>query len=257
MGMQQDIYQQWKNDRKVGTEQAAGLDVDKAYGNQCVDVMLDLTQYYFPNENYRTTVPVMGSAKYAADKRNDKFYEWIPNNHSDPNQLPQQGDFLVCDQTPQAGYTNQTVNKDGHLGAVDHADKNGYTLAMQDGSTGVAKVILQTRPWKFRPVIGWLRPRLSAQPAPIEQPKPTPPVATPPTLSRSNIGKRFYLPLVTGYPAYKPGTRTVRARLDAKNIASARSYIIRDIDTVPNQVLVNSAQFGTLALSTDDGGTIK
>jgi hypothetical protein len=261
MGKQQDIYaefKKWTLDPK-GDPQKIGLDIDQAYGNQCVDMFLGIAKYYFPGINYRILVPVMGSAKYAGTKRNDQYFEWISNNHSDVNQLPQQGDILVADSTPQPGYSNQTHNPDGHLGIVESADRNGYTLLQQDGSNPKGKPFLGQRPWKYRPVLGWLRPRLAVAVDPVpqvpSQPAPQPP--KPSTLSRDLIGKRVYLNLRSDFPAFKPGTNEIRARLDSKNIPAARSYVVRDIDTLPNSVLIQSGQFGTLAIHLSDGATVR
>lgn len=184
---QQTIYQAAKPSIK-----GQKIDVDKAYGDQCVDVVLYLAQKYFPGVAWQILIPVVPSAKLLGSHHNDKYFEWIPNDHNNPNQLPIQGDFLVFDATPQAGYSNQTKNPDGHTGPLDSCDTDGYTLLMQDGSNPSGVAFLQHQSWKFRPCLGWLRPRLAA----TAKPAPAKPVSKP--VAKPAAKQTITLPETTG-----------------------------------------------------------
>jgi hypothetical protein len=177
---QLQIYQSWKP-----TVLGHGVDVDKAYGNQCVDVVLSYGEALFHGVAWSTVFPPVPSAKYLFTKHNPKYFDVIANDHTNPNQLPQPGDILVCDATPQAGYDNTFANPDGHTGVVDHCDSNGYTLLQQDGSHPNGTTFLKTVSWKYRPVTGWLRPKLSSTPSPV----PSKPIPIPAAAS-----KTVYLP---------------------------------------------------------------
>ncbi len=159
------------------------VDIDKSYGAQCVDVVLDIGEAYFLGIAWSTLFPPVSSAKLLGSKHNDKYFEWVPNDHNDPNQLPETGDIMVFDATPASGYTNTFENPDGHCGVCDHATSAGYWLLQQNAPATGAAVNVTYYPWKYRPCLGWLRPRLSttASPAPAPTAKP-------------DNGKTLYLP---------------------------------------------------------------
>lgn len=139
-------YQTWKN-----SVLGQPLDIDRAYGDQCVDVVLDWGEALFPGVAWSTLFPPVPAAKQLFESHNDKYFEAITNNHNDSNQLPEQGDIMVFDGRP--GY------EDGHTGVCDSASPEGYTLVMQDGSNPIGTTFLQFRPWAYRSCIGWLRAR--------------------------------------------------------------------------------------------------
>lgn len=175
---QQQIYQQFK-----ASAIGHGYDVDSAYNRQCVDVVLAYGEALFPGVAWSTVFPPVPSAKMLGEKHNPKYFDWIANDHSNVNQLPEQGDIIVCGATPASGYSNPFTNSDGHTGVVDHADTNGYTLLQQDGSNPKGTTFLQTVAWRYRPVLGWLRPKLlSTTPTPSPELKPTP------------VGNQLFLP---------------------------------------------------------------
>lgn len=162
---QQQIYQAWKP-----TAIGQHIDVDGSFGAQCVDVDLSYGEALFPGKAWSTVFPPVQSAKQMLASHNPSYFDEILNDHSNPNQVPEQGDILVCDATPKAGYSNTFPNPDGHTGVVDSADASGYTILMQDGSNPKGSAFLQHQAWLYRPVLGWLRPKLQAAPGPIPAP---------------------------------------------------------------------------------------
>jgi len=214
---QQAIYLAWTNGPgRVGSH----LDIDGAYGDQCVDVDLSLGQAYFPGEAWSTLFPPTASAKNLGITHNDKYFEWIENDHNNPNQLPEQGDILVTGATPATGYTNLFQNPDGHTGPVESCNSSTYTLRQQDGSVPNASVQLVTVSWRYRPVLGWLRPRLAAAPAPAPAPVPS-------------TSHTVWLPPTTGpwhlYPEGGPYTYTAaKALLYPSNFGGLTYDILND-----------------------------
>lgn len=165
---QQQIYQAWKP-----SALGAKIDIDKEYGDQCVDVDLSYGEALFPGVSWSTVFPPVANAKQLFASHNPTYFDAIANDHSNANQVPEQGDILVCDATPAPGYSNQFSNPAGHTGVVDSADSSGYTILMQDGSVPTGNAYLQSQAWRYRPVIGWLRPKLAAAPSPTSAPPPT------------------------------------------------------------------------------------
>jgi hypothetical protein len=139
-----------------------GIDVDHAYGNQCVDVILSWAQACFPGVSWPTLFPPVGSAKQLFNDANANYFVKIANDVNDANQVPQAGDIMVFDATPKSGYTNQYYNPDGHTGVCDGANGSGYNLIQQDGSNPSGKTFESFTAWKYRPTIGWLRPKTGA-----------------------------------------------------------------------------------------------
>lgn len=185
---QTEIYQSWKP-TVLGEE----LDVDRAYGAQCTDVVLSLAQAYFPGVAWPTLIPPVSSAKLLGSHHNDEYFEWVPNDHNNPNQLPPQGAIMVFDATPQSGYANTFNNLDGHTGGCDSASPSGYSLIQQNAPNSGQAVNVTAYSWKFRPCLGWLIPRLTATPVPVPPPTPT--------------GQSVTLPAwVTSWAAYKVGS---------------------------------------------------
>jgi len=228
---QQQIYQNWKPG-VLGHH----IDIDNAYGAQCVDVDLSYGEALFPGVAWSTVFPPVASAKLLGSHHNDTYFEWIENDHNNPNQLPQQGDILVCDSTPQSGYTNPYSNPDGHTGVVDSADSSGYTILMQDGSNPGGSAFLQHQAWRYRPVLGWLRPRLSSTPAPA----PTP------------LGKKLFLPAsVLRWRVYRVGgpwtVGNEIAFLWPSQFPPGLTYTIEKT-LAPNFYQITTQMFGTVAI---------
>lgn len=159
----------WK-DAVVG----AALDIDRVEGNQCVDVIKSWAQVCFPATPWSVSLGY-GNAKDVFVNSNPAYWEQIANNHSDPNQLPQQGDVAVFGPSPQGGYTAIAVNPFGHVGVVESANSDGLVLVQQDGFNPEGKTFLRFRPWKYSECIGWLHPKTNLDDLPpthIETVKP-------------------------------------------------------------------------------------
>lgn len=148
-----------------------GIDVDKAYGNQCVDVSNHYAMYLFPGYSWATLMGAPMSAKDLFDTANPNFFDKVRNNPADVNQLPPQGAIAVFAAAPEAGYTSTYPNPDGHVGIVDSADSRYLYLVQQDGSTGQGVTYLKQRPWRYTRCIGWLIPKAQEAPAPAPKPQ--------------------------------------------------------------------------------------
>lgn len=187
----QTSYQAWKANTK-------GVVGD----NQCVSLIVNNSRAYveslWPGVSWTNIIAPVVGAKSLLTAANPAYFEVINNDHNDPNQVPQQGDIMVFDETPHAGATNTFTNPYGHTGICDgNANGSGFDLAQQNApSTGQGFNVMHYA-WNFRYCLGWLRPKL-AGPAPT----PTPPPDA--------AGHTVYLPPTTGpwhlYPEGGPYT---------------------------------------------------
>lgn len=185
----QSVYQAWKPA------------VGKIVGDgQCVSLVINNSAAYvealWPGTSWTNIIASVVGAKSLLTAANPAYFYIIENDHNDPNQLPEQGDIMVFDATPEAGYTNTFVNPYGHCGICDSATSAGFYLAQQNApATGQGFNVTEYN-WKFRPCLGWLRPKLTADPT------PTPPAQP--------AGHTIYLPPTTGpwhlYPEGGPYT---------------------------------------------------
>lgn len=233
---QLQVYQSW-----LPTVLGKGIDVDKAYGDQCVDVVLDYGEACFPGVGWQTLFPPVPNAKQLFADANPAYFQAIANNHNDPNQLPEIGDVMVFDATPQAGYSNQLNNPAGHTGVCAGAGPDGYNLVMQDGSNPNGTTFIKYSPWKYRPCIGWLRPKL------VQAPQP--PVVGPPAPSN---GETLFLPssvqkwrvyAVTG--PWAPGHEV--AFLWPSKFPPGLTYPIQKV-VATNVYQIKTQDFGTVAI---------
>lgn len=228
------VYTSWKQS-VLGQK----LDIDKQYGDQCVDVDLSYGQALFPGVSWNTVFPPTAYAKDLGATHNPTYFDWVVNNHSDVNQLPSQGHILVFGPTPASGYSNPTNNPAGHTGVVDSATSSGYTIIMQDGINPGGVTFEQSQPWKFRPALGWLVPKTASAPAP-------PPAPT--------TGHTIFLPPTTGpWHAYPPdGPYTYAA---AKGLLYPSQFGGLTYDIVVNKgngvYVINTQDFGQAALWTN------
>jgi hypothetical protein len=142
-------YATWRN-QTIGQR----IDIDHTGDFDCTDIPKTWAVYLFGNW---TTTLGYGNAKDIYANANPKYWQKIPNDKSNANQLPQQGDVMVFGPTPAAGYTNQYDNPYGHTGVVDSATSSGYTIIQQASGTNAA-ASARYWAWKYRPCIGWLRP---------------------------------------------------------------------------------------------------
>jgi hypothetical protein len=151
-------FDAWKN-----TVQGLGLDIDKAYGRQCVDPVLNWGQVLFPGIHYSMLFPPVLSAKDMFDRANIQFFDKIVNDHANVNQLPQKGDIAIFAASPEPGYSSTYQNPDGTILVVDHADPNYVLGVHQDSAEANPVCRLKQRAWRYTRCIGWLRPKVLAQ----------------------------------------------------------------------------------------------
>lgn len=153
----------WKN-----SVLGVGIDIDHAFGDQCVDVVLSWCQAVYPTVSWGTFFNTGINAKDLYNSANLTYFERISNDHSNPNQLPEQGDIAVFGPSPQTGYTSIFTNPDGHCGVVDSADTGGIWLIQQDGSNPVGVTFEKYRSWHYTECVGWLRPKADIPPGPTQ-----------------------------------------------------------------------------------------
>lgn len=161
---------------------------------QCVSLVVNNSnayiEYLYPGVSWPSIMAPVVGAKDLAGKGNS-YLIWIANDHNNPNQKPSQGDIMVFDATPEAGYSNTYANPYGHTGICESASAAGYVLLQQNAPAFGEAVNVTEYAWKFRPCIGWYHPTLNVTPAP---PTPAP------------TGHTITLPATTGpWHLYKPG----------------------------------------------------
>lgn len=133
------------------------IDIDKYYGSQCVDVTMHYVQYLF-NKPW-AEIMGRGDAKDMWRTFNLAYFDKIPNEKGNPNQVPQAGDIVVWDAT--------NTNIYGHIAVCIAADANKLVLMEQDGfidrdNNGNADGVTyrKTRYWSSN-ILGWFRPKLT------------------------------------------------------------------------------------------------
>lgn len=139
----------------------------KIGSGQCVALIRDYWSSQFSVSAYTVAKSVVG-AKDLLKVANTKYLDVIKNDHSNVNQLPKQGDVMVFDATPKAGYSNRTDNPYGHTGICEKANSQGYWLLQQNAPRSGQSVNVTFYPWKFRPCTGWLRSKPQVVPAPVD-----------------------------------------------------------------------------------------
>jgi hypothetical protein len=235
-----------------------GLDIDHKYGKQCVDVDLSWGQTLFPGIHYSVLFPPVSAAKDLFDHANTQYFDRSPNNHGDPNQLPQPGDIAVFAAAPEDGYTSKFPNPDGHTGVVDHADTGSVWLVQQDGSAKNPVVQLVQRPWRYTRCLGWLRPKL---------PHDIPPTATATGSPHDDrIGRTLYLHPVAQWSVYRRGQEPIRSKrigyLIPKNYnhgingAPGLTYQIVGVSQYPNTVSIVTDSYGLVDIYVDNDAEI-
>lgn len=209
---------------------------------QCVSLVVNNSNAYvealFPGVNWTTIIAPVPDARLMAGKSN-QYLQWVANDHNNPNQVPVQGDIMVFDATPQAGYTNSTVNPSGHTGVCDSADASGYNLLQQNSPSYGSPANIKQFAWRFRPCLGWYHPLTVSTPAPAPAPAPT--------------GRTLFLPATTGpwhlYNAdgpYVPGA--AKALLYPSQFGGLTYKIVADKGN--GVYVINTQMFGQGALWT-------
>jgi hypothetical protein len=234
------------------------LDIDRAFGAQCADVPLSWGQALFPGIHYSIIFPPVKSAKDMFDTANTNYFDKIPNNHGDVNQLPQPGDIAIFAGSPEAGYQSTYNNPDGHAGVVDHADTNFVWLVQQDGSMAQVITQLKQRPWRQTRCIGWLRPKLAV---------PNEAVVSGPTTD-PRIGKQVWFkpPAKPGWAVYRRGQFPDRAKAigfmrpdwfhEGPNGQPGFIKTIEGVSKYPNTVSITTDSFGPIDVYLDGDAQI-
>jgi uncharacterized coiled-coil protein SlyX len=156
-------YTSWKKS-VIGKQ----LNVDGAYGSQCVDLIMAYAEYLFPGHDWPELIG-RGNAKDLFSAANPQYFTKIKNDYANVDQLPRQGDILVFGATPQQGFTNKYHNPYGHIGIADsRISASGFNLLQLNAPSSSSPVNVHYYSWRYRPCIGWLRPRVQAKPTPTK-----------------------------------------------------------------------------------------
>lgn len=233
----QQVYQVWKN-----SVLGVGLDIDGAYGKQCVDVVLSYGQAVFPSVHWQVLFPPVPCAKEMFNTYNPTYFDRIVNDHNNPNQLPQPGDIAIFDASPAEGFTSTYANPEGHTGVVDHADSEYIYLVQQDGSDPNTKVSLKQRAWRYTPCLGWLRPKVNVQASPA------------PSQGDSRIGKTLYVHGVRAKAVVRVGANPIPQNIynyllpgnfrEGPHGQPGLQYKIIGVSLYPDTVTIRTASFG-------------
>lgn len=161
---------------------------------ECVSLIVNNEAAYvealYPGVQWTKIIGPVNGAREMANKGNS-YLTWIPNDHNNPNQFPQQGDIMVFDKTPMAGYTNTFDNPYGHAGVCESASPSGYALFQQNSPAYRQAPNVTNYPWRFRPCMGWYHPTTNGD-APAAPSAPATPTGA------GNTGKDLFLPPTTG-----------------------------------------------------------
>ena len=129
-----------------------GIDVDKAYGNQCVDVINDYADKLYPGVPHRTSLGG-GNADHIFGNASGKYFEKIPAGGAD--NLPKPGDIICIGPNKYSSV--------GHVAVVESVEGGKIHVIQQNGShpTGVTYrgVVSAT---EMKAAQGWLRPKASS-----------------------------------------------------------------------------------------------
>lgn len=243
------MFEAWKN-----SVLGVGMDVDGAYGRQCVDPVLSYATARFPGVHWSVLLPPVQSAKFMFDKANPQFWDKVTNDHANVNQLPPQGAVCVFAAAPEAGYTSTFENPDGTVGIVDHADTKYVYLLHQDSSEKDPRVRLKARAWRYTRCIGWLVPKVQV----VAQPQPS--------LGDSRIGRTLYLHGVPYWSVYRVGAEPVTKNRfnfiypgryrEGPNGQLGLQYRIEGVSQYPNTVTIRTQAYGLVDIFVDKDGEI-
>lgn len=138
---------------------------------ECVSLVVNnsraYAEYLFPGVSWPAIFAPVSGAKDLWNSVNTQYFQKIANDTSNSSQLPEQGDVMVFDATPKAGYSNTFANPYGHTGICESADDSGYNLLQQNAPASGQVANVTNYPWRYRPCIGWLRPIPQTPPAPV------------------------------------------------------------------------------------------
>lgn len=163
----QQLYQAWRASVLANGAPQVG-------DGQCVSLIVNnsraYVEYLFPGHSWTTLIAPVVGAKDLPGAFNPLYFEWVANDHNNPNQLPPQGAIMVFDATPQAGYSNTYPNPYGHDGVNDGADSNGMNLLQQNAPGFGQGPNVTHYGWKVRPCLGWAIPRIGSNGSPTPVP---------------------------------------------------------------------------------------
>ena len=131
-----------------------GIDFDKAYKNQCVDVY----RQYCHELGFPQSPPVRGAVNIW-DTFLPKHFDKIPNT---PKGIPDQGDVIIW---------GTAVSSYGHCAIFDHGDVNNFVSLDQNWPFDNGEGVLHEQKHDYKGVLGWLRPKLSPAPTSCEEEK--------------------------------------------------------------------------------------
>lgn len=243
-------YNTWKNGIN-----GLVLNVDGAFGAQCVDEALSWGQALFPGVHWSVVFPPVPAARQMYDTYNPAYWTRVENNHNDPNQVPPQGAVAIFAGSPEAGYTSTFQNPEGHVGVVDHTDAQYIWMMQQDAGLSGGASLLRPRPWRYTRLIGWLVPKVGTQPTPIPAPTNDP-----------RIGKTLYLHPVPKWRVYRVGAppngvNSIGYLLPANynhgpGGKPGLSYPIVGVSKYPNTVTIQTDAYGLVDIFTDSDAEI-
>lgn len=135
------------------------IDWDGVYGAQCVD---EVAQYCVDNGK---PVAYANAKDWANHPALRGAFDWIQNNPTDYNQLPQRGDIIIWSGAlpGSEGY--------GHIAIWDMKTGVG-TFQSLDQNWGGKYVHFQSHNWNY--ILGWWQVKSTPIPTPIQSPPPAP-----------------------------------------------------------------------------------
>lgn len=244
-------YAAWK-----AAVRGVALDIDGAFGAQCVDEDLSWGQTLFPGVAWQTLFPPVDDAKDMYNNYNPDFWDRVENDHGDPNQVPPQGAIAIFAGSPEEGYTSTYDNPAGHTGVVDSTDANYIYLMQQDAGMSGGASMLRARPWRYTRLIGWLIAKDGAGPAPA----PTPPAGDP------RIGKTLFLHPVPKWRVYAVGSQPLGVNAigylvpanynHGPNGQPGLTYEILGVSVYANTVTIKTDTYGLVDIYVDSDGEI-
>ena len=123
-----------------------GIDFDKAYKNQCVDVY----RQYCHELGFPQSPPVRGAVNIW-DTFLPKHFDKIPNT---PKGIPDQGDVIIW---------GTAVSSYGHCAIFDHGDVNNFVSLDQNWPFDNGEGVLHEQKHDYKGVLGWLSPKISPE----------------------------------------------------------------------------------------------
>lgn len=128
-----------------------GMNPDKAYGYQCKDVIDAYCDALWGKGAWVRTVKP-GNANRVFSQASSTYFKKVRNNPRDAKQIPPRG-AILC-------YGGWTGNPYGHVNVVLSSNTRTVTSVEQDGFRNWHPSYVVTRSYTWRPLIGWLIPKV-------------------------------------------------------------------------------------------------